>query len=194
MVEIGDDNTFEAYCSVGTPAEHKTRATEGGVLIGSRNKINEFTTINAALDKFTLLGNNNFLLRGTHIGHDAVVENDCVLSCNVVIGGHSHIMTGVNMGLASVVHQFRVIGAYAMIGMNATCTKDIAPFVTAYGSPAKAKSINERGMQRNGFTDIEVQLCKNAMKNQTVVGFDTKIIAILEAFDACVKRVRPDGH
>lgn len=157
-MEIGDDNIFESFVSIGAPAEHKTEPTHGGVKIGSRNKINQFVTVNAALKGLTLIGNDCYIMRGVHIGHDGIVEDHVVLSCNVIVGGHSHVMAHTNMGLASVIHQLRVVGPYAMVGMNSTVTKNIPPFCTAMGSPCKPKHANIRGLERNGFTPEEIHI------------------------------------
>lgn len=188
-VEIGHDNRFEGFCSIGTKAEHKSRITLGGVLIGNHNIINEFTTINSALEGWTILGSDCYIMRGVHIGHDAVIENDVTLSCNVIIGGHSHIMAHANMGLGSVIHQMRVVGPYAMIGMNSTITKSIPPFMTALGSPCKERHLNLKGLERNGFSEEEIQ----ALKSYMVTDKNERLWEIYRAFDQCVKNTEPHG-
>jgi UDP-N-acetylglucosamine acyltransferase len=76
------------------------------------------------------------------------------LSCNVLIGGHSTIMKGCNLGLGSIVHQFSVIGAYSMLGMGCIVPKSkrIEPGFIYVGNPARMLKMNTIGLQRNGIT------------------------------------------
>jgi UDP-N-acetylglucosamine acyltransferase len=136
---IGNNNRFEAFCSIGTRAEHKQFCGEGETEIGNNNTFREFVTVNAGTESKTRIGNDCWLLKGSHVGHDVILEDSVTLACNVLIGGHSYLMKGCNFGLGSVCHQRSIIGSYAMIGMNAVVTKSsrIFPFVTFAGVPAK---------------------------------------------------------
>lgn len=156
---IGDNNRFEAYCSIGTCPEHRDYFTGSNypVEIGDDNIFREFVTINAGSQRNTTIGNNVTMLRGSHIGHDSEVWNKVTLSCNVLVGGHSTIMEGVNMGLGSICHQFAVVGAYSMIGMGGVITKSskILPGKTYAGVPVKEIGVNTIGIQRSGLSPEE---------------------------------------
>lgn len=152
---IGSNNKFEAYCSIGAPAEHRDFFyKDGKVVIGNSNIFREFVTVNGGTEDITTIGNECVFLRNSHVGHDSIIKNKVNLSCNVLIGGHSHIMEGANFGLGSICHQFSIIGAYAMIGMGAIITKgaDVAPGVVYVGNPAKYLKINQIGLDRNKIT------------------------------------------
>lgn len=140
-VKIGDNNRFEAYSSIGTPAESKEYfySNEGNVEIGCNNIFREFTTVNAGTWRPTKLGNGISMLRNSHVGHDTIVEDSVILSCSVLIGGHTYIMEGVNCGLGSIVHQRMVLGSYAMLGMGSIVTKNtpIEPGNIYVGNPAR---------------------------------------------------------
>lgn len=152
---IGNNNRFEAYCSIGTPPEHRDHFTDSpfNVIIGDNNIIREFVTINAGTVRNTILGNDIVMLRNSHIGHDSIIEDKANLSCNVLIGGHSHIMEGANLGLGAMCHQFLVIGAYAMIGMGGIVVKSsvIQPGEIHVGNPVKFLKENKIGLQRNNI-------------------------------------------
>jgi len=152
---IGNNNRFEAYCSIGTPPEHRDHFTDSpfNVIIGDNNIIREFVTINAGTVRNTVLGNNIVMLRNSHIGHDSIIEDKANLSCNVLIGGHSYIMEGANLGLGAMCHQFLVIGAYAMIGMGGVVVKSsvIQPGEIHVGNPVKFLKENKIGLQRNNI-------------------------------------------
>lgn len=156
---IGDNNRFESHCSIGSPAEHRDYMREEimgcGVTIGNNNIFREFVTINRGTTRETVVGNNVIMLRGSHLGHDVIVEDKVTLSCNVLIGGESHIQEGVNCGLGAVVHQYSILGAYSMIGMNSTVTKStkVIPGEVLMGSPAKCVKENTVGLERNNISD-----------------------------------------
>ena len=157
---IGNGNRFEAYCSIGTAAEHRDyfKTDTGTTIIGNDNIFREFTTVNAGTKDPTIVSNNVTMLRNSHVGHDSCIEKSVTLSCNVLIGGHSLVMEGVNFGLGSICHQFSVIGAYSMIGMGSVVTKssNITPGNIYVGSPAKLLKPNTIGLQRTNIDDIKL--------------------------------------
>lgn len=157
---IGDNNHFEAYCSIGTPAEHRDyfKNNNGETIIGNGNIFREFTTVNSGIEK-THIYDNVTMLRNSHVGHDSIIENFVNLSCNVLVGGHSHLMKGCNFGLGSICHQFSVIGAFSMIGMGGIVTKNssVLPGNVYVGSPVKFLKINNLGLERNGIEGIELE-------------------------------------
>ena len=153
---IGDDNRFEGYCSIGTPPEHRDHFKESlfSVIIGNNCTIREYVTINSGTVRDTVLHSNITMLRNSHIGHDSIIEDRANLSCNVLVGGHSYVMEGVNMGLGAMCHQFSVLGAYAMIGMGGIVVKssEIHPGEIYVGNPVKFLKENRIGLNRNGIT------------------------------------------
>jgi UDP-N-acetylglucosamine acyltransferase len=158
--KIGNNNRFEAYCSIGTPPEHRDHFTGSpfGTIIGNNCTIREYVTINSGTVKNTVLGNNITMLRGSHIGHDSIIEDKVNLSCNVLIGGHSYLMEGVNMGLGSMCHQFLVLGAYSMIGMGGIIVKtsEIHPGEIYVGNPVKFLKENKIGLNRNNIDSVKL--------------------------------------
>jgi UDP-N-acetylglucosamine acyltransferase len=160
---IGDNNVFEPFCSIGNEPEHKDffGKKNKGVFIGNNNVFREYVTINAGIDKPTTLQDDIIMLRGSHIGHDSFISNNCVISCNVLIGGHSFLGVGVNMGLGSICHQFSKIGSYSMIGMGTIITKksSINCFGTYVGSPAKYIKENDYKKEQFNYQQV-LDVCR----------------------------------
>lgn len=150
-VRIGDNNNIAGFASIGMPAEHRDFfKKDGEVIIGSRNIIREFVTVNSSTHYITRMGNDCVMLRGSHLSHDSVLEDFVNVSCNVLIGGESIIMEGANLGLGAIIHQRQVIGSYVMLGMGAIVTKgiDVLPGYIYVGNPAKQLKLNQIGLNR----------------------------------------------
>lgn len=164
---IGNNNVFESFCTIGSEPEHKAYfgKPNKGVIIGCDNIIREYVTINSGCERTTRLTNNCIMLRGSHLGHDSVVESNVTISCNVLVGGHSIIGFGANLGLGAILHQFSKIGCYSMIGMGTIVTKksNIQCFGTYVGNPAKY--IKENDYQKLKFSGIEVNLICESWEN-----------------------------
>lgn len=125
--------------------------------------INEHVTIHAAIEHldYTSIANDCYIMTKSHIGHDAQIESEVTLSSLSIIGGHSVIMRGANIGLGAVVHQKRAVGNFAMVGMNSTVSRSLPPFFVAMGSPAKIVRVNTIGLERRKF-DIEfINACQS---------------------------------
>jgi len=175
-VELGSNNRLESHVCIGSSAEHREYFLKdpGFVKMGDNNVIREFVTINAGTSGSTLLGNNTSLLKGSHVGHDAVIRDQVNLGVHAIIGGHAIIGFAANLGLATVVHQYRVVGACAMIGMNSTVTKDVLPFVIAFGAPCVPHRINRVGLERCGIRVDELALFESWFTQIQMEGIDGK--------------------
>ena len=160
---IGNGNRLEAFCSIGLPPEHKDYwdGKFGGVIIGSRNIIREFVTVNSGTTRDTIVGDDCVLLRGCYVAHDVHVHNKVTLSCDVSIAGEAVVFEGANLGINACVHQYCAIGHYAMVGMGTVVTKKqkIKPFNTYVGNPARLLKKNQIAIDRNKISqDMMTQM------------------------------------
>ncbi len=167
-VEIGNNNIIYPFTSIGTPGEHKTAKPLGGrTIIGDNNVIREHVTIQAPIGTLTtIIRHSCYIMNKCHIAHDCIVEDECVMSTGSIIGGYTILEKYANLGLGSVARQRLIIGESAMVGMNSTVTKNVLPFSTVTGTPAKIKQFNAVGAQKRGFTDEQI---KDIIKNYSVI-------------------------
>ncbi len=179
---IGNDNFISPHVSIGGPAEHREgRHPAGweselavyGVEMGDRNVIREYTTINSGFERTTVLGCDCYIMSGSHVGHDCVLEDGVTITSAVRLAGHCHIWTGANLGMNSVVHQRLHVGPGAMVGMQSAVTKDVGPFALAYGVPARTTGLNKVGLSRWGCDDatiaaLEPYLCGHGEAPRTL--------------------------
>lgn len=165
---IGRNNRIFQFSSVGedTPdLKYKGEATR--LVIGDNNVIREGVTIHRGTiqDRSeTTIGDNNLLMAYVHVGHDCVIGNHCILVNNASIAGHVHVSDWVILGGYSLVHQFCHMGEHSFSGMQTAIGKDVPAYVMAYGSPAKARSINIEGLRRRGFSEEVIMALRRAYK------------------------------
>ncbi|MDA0814815.1 MAG: acyl-ACP--UDP-N-acetylglucosamine O-acyltransferase [Verrucomicrobia bacterium] len=181
-VLIGDDCHVEAHAQIlpGTRIGRASQIGRGAIIggdpqsltfdrrmrtfveIGAENIIREHATIHrATVDAgSTRLGDRNFLMAASHIGHDATVGDDNVIANSVLLAGHVDLGNHTYLGGASVFHQFLRIGDHCMVQGNGRFSKDIPHFTTAIGFNQLA-GINSVGMRRAGFTLAERQEVKH---------------------------------
>lgn len=159
---LGEDNHVFMGSILGTPPQdRKYKAERTYLKIGSHNLIREYVTIHRASGdgESTEIGDNNFLMATVHVGHNAKLGNNIVISNGVGISGHSIVEDNVNFGGMTGVHQFVRVGKYAMIGGMSRITRDVPPFMIVGGNPAEVRGINAIGLRRAGLSqDARVAL------------------------------------
>ena len=162
---IGDDAWIAPHAVVGTPAEIRGHdlgaAWDGelvgrGVEIGDRTVVREQVTVHSGSGRVTRIGADCLLMTKAHVGHDADLGDGVTVASGALIGGHVVLGDRANVGLGAVVHQRRVVGPGAMVGMGSVVTRDVPPFATAFGSPARVQGVNAVGMGRQGMSDADV--------------------------------------
>lgn len=165
---IGRFNRIYQFSSIGedTP-DLKYKGEPTTLVIGDRNVIREGVTIHRGTVQDrgeTTLGDHNLIMAYAHIGHDSVIGNHCILVNNTALAGHVHVGDCAILSGYTLVHQYVHIGAHAFSGMGTAIGKDVPAFVTVFGNPAEARSMNFEGMRRRGFSDACMQALRRAYK------------------------------
>jgi UDP-N-acetylglucosamine acyltransferase len=166
--EIGESCTIHPFASIGGPPQDISyKGEDTACVIGDRNTIREYVTINRGSTKaewVTRVGNNCFIMAYSHIGHDCIVGNNVIMANAATLGGHVQMGDFVNISGPSAVHQFCRVGESAMISGLTGVPNDIPPFVTASGNRAKLFGLNVIGLERRGFTKENIAILKKAYR------------------------------
>lgn len=137
------------------------------LLIGDNNVIREYVTINPGTvegGQKTVIGNNNLFMAYSHIAHDCVVENNCIMANAGTLAGHVTLEDNAMVGGLSAVHQFVRLGRLSIVGGCTKVVQDIPPFSMCDGHPAKVYNINMVGLKRAKVSAATVRLLKQAFK------------------------------
>lgn len=154
-VVVGERNVFGHGSVIGGDPQDRKYAGEPTYLrIGNNNVIREFSTVHRATGEgnSTIIGDDNYLMAYTHIGHNTKIANNCTIANNAGMAGHVTIEDGVNIGGMVGIHQFTRVGKFAMIGGFSRVTRDVPPFMLVEGSPLQVYDINAVGLRRLGVS------------------------------------------
>ena len=172
---IGRDNRITQFASLGgEPQDKKFAGEHTELVIGDRNLIREFVTINRGTGGGggdTRIGNDNWLLAYVHIAHDCQIGNNVVFSNYSALAGHVEIGDWTILSGYSGVHQFCKVGAHAFIGMGCLVGHDVPPFVTmANEQHGRPRGINSEGLKRRGFDAPRIAAIKRAYRTLYMAG------------------------
>ena len=165
---IGDFNKIYSHAALGTdPQDLKFDGEDVELIIGSNNKIREYTLFNPGTKgggSITRIGDNNLFMGYTHVAHDVIVGNNCVFANVATLAGHVEINDNVVVGGLTPIHQFCKLGSHSMIGGGSVVTQDIPPFCLAEGNRANVRGLNLNGLRRR-FERNDINAIKKAYKD-----------------------------
>src|SRR5215475_8198683 len=175
-VAIGCGNFIGHGAIIGVPpqdvsfsAERKTK-----VEIGDNNIIREYCTIHRGSPdgSATKIGDKNFLMAGSHVGHNCVIGNSVVIANNCLLAGYVRVDDGAFLGGGSTFHQLMHIGRLVMVQGSSAFGKDLPPFVTA-AERNSVFGLNIVGMRRAELSANDRDEIKEAFKLIYLSGLNT---------------------
>ena len=166
---IGKNCQIFTGAIVGSAPQDKKYSESDDVelIVGDNNVIREYATMNmGTIDggRKTVIGNNNLFMANSHVAHDCVVGNYCILANVGTIAGHVTMEDGAILGGLSAVHQFVRVGRLSIIGGCSKVVQDIPPFSMCDGHPAKVFKLNTIGLQRAKVPASSVTSLKQAFR------------------------------
>jgi UDP-N-acetylglucosamine acyltransferase len=163
---MGQGNVVFSAAVLGEQPQHLKYGGEPTTLeIGDANVFREHCTIHrgTTASMKTVIGNHNFFMVNSHVGHDSVIGNRCILTNGALVAGHCHLGDSVIISGNSVVHQHSRLGRLAMLcGISAT-SKDIPPFIMQQGGD-NVVGVNLIGMKRAGMSREQIHAIREAFR------------------------------
>lgn len=167
--KIGKNNKIFQFASIGdVPQDIKYQGEMTRLEIGDDNIIREYCMISRGTIKgggLTRVGDRNFLMAYTHIGHDCMVGNNVTMVNYSALSGHVTVHDYAQIGGYSAIHQFCFVGAHAFVARATYASKDVLPYVMIAGHlSAPCCGINTVGLKRRGFSSHAVDMIRRAYK------------------------------
>jgi UDP-N-acetylglucosamine acyltransferase len=165
---IGSDCEFFTGAVIGSiPQDLKYAGEESTLVIGDRNKIREYVTVNIGTDGGggkTIIGSDGLFMAYSHVAHDCLVGNHVILANSVALAGHITIEDHAIIGGLVGVHQFVRVGTLSITGGCSRVIQDIPPYATCVGYPAAVFGLNSEGLKRAGASSETKQRLHHAFR------------------------------
>jgi UDP-N-acetylglucosamine acyltransferase len=167
--KFGANNAFHAFSVVGgDPQDYTFRGERAELVAGDGNIFREYVTISRGTQKGggkTSLGNDNFFLAYSHVGHDCLIGSHTLFVNGATLAGHVTVEDYVTVGAFCPVHQFCRLGRYAYIGASTVITQDVPPFSKIVTErETKSYGLNAIGLERREFSAERLQALKQAYR------------------------------
>ena len=167
--KFGARNVFHPFTVIGgDPQDHTYRGERVELAAGDGNIFREYVTISRGTTKgggTTRVGNENFFLAYSHVGHDCQVGNNTLFVNGATLAGHVTVQDYVTIGAFSPVHQFCRLGRYAYIGACTVITQDVLPFALVVTErETKCFGPNTIGLERKGFSAERIKTLQRAFR------------------------------
>ena len=166
--QIGAHCVLEGYTTIGSECQIFTGAVIGSIpqdlkytgekselIIGDRNRIREYVTINPGTKGGggkTVIGSDCLLMAYSHVAHDCIIGDHVVIANSAALAGHIIVEDRAIIGGLVGIHQFVRVGTLAMVGGCSRVVQDVPPYSTCVGYPAKVFSLNSEGLRRASIT------------------------------------------
>ena len=163
-VTMGRGNVVHTGAVLGDRPQHLRYGGEPTSLeIGDENIFREGVTVHRGTTHSmkTVIGSNNFFMVNSHVAHDCVIGNRCIITNGALIAGHCVLEDSVIMSGNCAIHQFIRIGRLALLSGVSASTKDIPPFVVQQNIDTVV-GVNVIGMRRAGMSHEQINAVKQA--------------------------------
>jgi UDP-N-acetylglucosamine acyltransferase len=164
--EIGADNEIHSGAVIGdTPQDKAYHGEETYLRIGEHNIIREHVQIHrgTAPGSATIVGNHNFFMANSHIGHNCQLGDNVILANAALLGGYVEVGNNVFISGNCVVHQFVRLGDYSLMrGLSGT-SRDVPPYAIIDWQHT-VRGVNIIGLKRAGFDDKRIRQIRAAYR------------------------------
>ncbi len=162
--EIGESNEIHPGVVLGDAAQDKAYRGEKTFLgIGARNIFREHVQVHRGTTEgsSTTIGNDNFFMACSHVGHNCKLGDQVILANNALLGGYVEVGNSVFISGNCVVHQFVRIGDYALMrGLSGT-SRDVPPYAIVDWQHT-IRGVNVVGLKRAGFNEQRIREIRKA--------------------------------
>lgn len=164
---MGANNVVGHGAVLGKPPQSRAYRGEPTYLrIGSGNTFREYVTVHRGTVEGggeTVIGDNNLMMIGAHLGHDARMGNGCTLVNNALVAGHVLLDDGCILSGHTAVQQRVRVGRLALLAGMGASSKDVPPFILQQGYNC-VTGLNVIGMRRAGILPAAIDAMRTAYR------------------------------
>lgn len=153
---LGKNNKVYHNAILGSePQDFHYVGEESELIIGDNNSIRENVVIARATHSggATKIGNENYIMEGSHLCHDVEIGNQCVIGINSIVAGESAINDHSILSSGVTIHQYCTLGSWVVIQGGCRISKDVPPYVIMNGNPATYHGVNSVVLNHYQFSE-----------------------------------------
>lgn len=162
---IGEQNHLYPGVVLGNDPEDKNFANPRSYLhVGNRNVFREYSSASRGTpaESATEIGDDNYIMIGTHIAHNCRIGCNVVICNNCSLGGYVEIGDRAFLSANVLVHQYTRIGSLAMVSGNTRVNQDVPPFFLVSDFDITVHGLNRVGLKRAGLSGKAISEIKKA--------------------------------
>jgi UDP-N-acetylglucosamine acyltransferase len=182
---MGEGNAVHPFAVLGGPPQDlRHRGEPTRLEIGDRNTFREHVTVSRGTvhgGGATVIGDDNLIMAGCHVAHDARLGSRIVMANGAILAGHASVEDYAVFGGMVGVGPFVRVGESAMLAAGSMIERDVPPFCIAAGDRATLRAVNRVGLRRRGFSEPAKAQIKRVFRLLKSRG--TTIPAIVEALE-----------
>jgi UDP-N-acetylglucosamine acyltransferase len=164
--EIGERNEIHPGAVLGdAPQDKAYNGAKTYLRIGDENIFREYVQVHrgTTAGSATVIGNRNFLMATSHVGHNCQLGDDVILANGALLAGYVEVGNNVFISGNCVVHQFVRIGDHALMrGLSGT-SRDVPPYAIVDWQHT-VRGVNVVGLKRAGFDEKRIRAIREAFR------------------------------
>jgi UDP-N-acetylglucosamine acyltransferase len=164
--EIGERNEIHPGAVLGdAPQDKAYNGAKTYLRIGDENIFREYVQVHrgTTAGSATVIGNRNFLMATSHVGHNCQLGDDVILANGALLAGYVEVGNNVFISGNCVVHQFVRIGDHALMrGLSGT-SRDVPPYAIVDWQHT-VRGVNVVGLKRAGFNEKRIRAIREAFR------------------------------
>jgi UDP-N-acetylglucosamine acyltransferase len=163
---IGEHNLISFGAVVGyEPQDYAFPGEESYTIIGDHNIIREYVTIHRGTKpgSATRVGNHNFFMATSHLGHNTQVGDHVIVVNGAVTGGYVELADRVFISGHCLIHQFCRVGTLALMRGGSRTSRDVPPYCIMDFTHT-VRGLNLVGLRRAGFTTQQIAPLRQAFR------------------------------
>jgi UDP-N-acetylglucosamine acyltransferase len=164
--EIGEENQIHPGAVLGgAPQDKAYSGAETYLKIGSHNVFRELVQVHrgTAPGSSTLIGNDNYLMATSHVGHNCRLGDHIVIANGALLAGHVGVGDSAFISGNCVVHQFVRVGELSLMRGLSGASRDVPPY-SIVDWQHTVRGVNTMGLKRAGFDERKIRALKDAFR------------------------------
>lgn len=165
---IGKNNKLFDGCVISAePQDFRWKGEDSFLVIGDNNTIREHVIINRSIfsGKATKIGNNNFIMAQSHIGHDTEIGDYVVVGNAAKIAGACKVGNYTILSSGAIIHENCDVADWVLIKGGCRVNNNVPPYVIMAHNPIEYFGVNAYILRKGKFEENRIDEIAKAYRH-----------------------------